>query len=77
MRLPPGFPGSSVETRRHHRKACSRGTGWELGPCANISGILKAALFRQIAAVSENSSMLPCPVPLAQKKTGHDVMRKI
>lgn len=33
------------------------------------------ALFRQIAAVSENSSTLPCPL-LPPWKTGHDVMRK-
>lgn len=66
-RLLPVFQDPAWRHAGTTGKLTPGGTGWELGPCANILGILKRALFRPTAAVSENSSMLPCLLPPAQK----------
>lgn len=75
VRLLPVFQDPAWRHAGTTGKLTSGGTGWELGPCANVLGILKRALFSPTAAVSASSSMLPCPLPPAQK-TADDVMRK-
>lgn len=68
---PASLPGSSVETRRHRRKANSRRNWWGAGSPCQYPWETEDSLA-QTAAVSANSSMLPCPLPPAQN-TGNDV----
>lgn len=75
VRLLPVFQGPVWRHAGTTGKLTPGGTGQELGLCANILRRLKRALFRPTAAVSANSLMFPCPLPLVQK-TGDELMRK-